>query len=129
MFTLRSSSGRILPFILFIILSPITFISCKKLDPVSQEKEISGIQESKFFTAHAPKDSLVKSVLGFVKRQNTKGGFADKLIRTIGYPYWDKAIVTSGKRKNSHERVDSDSINTVFVPFVLDNAHSVNTTL
>lgn len=103
-------------------------ISCRKIDHIIEKEEPTIKSESGFFTSHLPKDSLVKSVLNFVKRENEKHQFVNKLIKKIGYPYWDKAIVVRG-RHGANGRSYSDSTNTVFIPFVLDSANTVNNTL
>lgn len=45
----------------------------------------------------------------------------------MGYPYWDKAIVAG--RANYNGRTNSDSTTTVFIPFVMDSANTVESTL
>lgn len=110
------------------LLGLILVISCRKIDHVIIRERPIVTPEARFFTDHAPKDTLVKSVLGFVKRENEKHQFVNNLIKEMGYPYWDKAIVGRG-RTGSNGRSYSDSINTVFIPFVLDSANTVNHTL
>jgi len=117
------------PLLLFYLVALTLIISCKKLDQLTVEETKQFVKsESRFFTDHAPKDTLVKSVLGFVKRENEKHQFVDNLIKKIGYPYWDKAIIA--RRGNGFSgRATSDSTNTVFIPFVMDSAKTVNHTL
>ncbi len=112
----------------FISLALVLIISCRKIDIIKVTQSPNINSERRFFTEHLPDDALVKSVLGFVKRENEKKQFVHKLINKIGYPYWDKAIVKQGG-SSSNGRTTSDSTNTVFIPFVLDNANTVNNTL
>ncbi|TMI71915.1 MAG: hypothetical protein E6H09_11910 [Bacteroidetes bacterium] len=123
----KSPFGNITHLCLLLFLLAITLINCKKADQIV-EKTSATARESKFFTNHTPADPLIKSVLGFVKRENEKHQFVNELIKKIGYPYWDKAIVAP-RRAGANSRVDSDSTNTIFIPFVLDSAKTVNTTL
>ncbi len=113
----------LVPFIALILV-----ISCRKIDQIVAREKPIVTPETRFFTEHVPKDTLVKSVLGFVKRENEKHQFVNNQIKKIGYPYWDKAIVKQGG-SSSNGRSTSDSTNTVFIPFVLDNANTVNNTL
>ena len=111
---------------LFIIVLVI-FISCRKIDRLTINENPIARLENGFFTNHAPTDPVVKAVLEFVKRENEKKHFVPNLIDKIGYPYWDKAIVKDKNKPGG--RSYSDSTTTVFIPFVLDSANTVNTTL
>ena len=100
--------------LLISLIALVLVISCRKIDQlVISEKPVVTL-ETRFFTEHAPNDTLVKSVLGFVKRENEKHQFVSKLINKIGYPYWDKAIVAPG-RNRTNGRTVSDTTNTVFI--------------
>lgn len=103
-------------------------VSCRKIDHISLREKPIVTTESRFFADHTPQDTLVKSILGFVKRENEKHQFVNKLIKKIGYPYWDKALVVRGSH-GSNGRGHSDSTSTIFIPFVLDSANTVNNTL
>ena len=98
----------------------------QKIDAVDIRQRPTVNLETRFFSEHIPNDPFVKSVLGFVKRENEKKHFVANLINKIGYPYWDKALVAPHSR-NGH--IASDSVNTVYIPFVIDDANTVNTTL
>ena len=116
--------SRLFSLILSVIL---LFGSCRKIDHIVERETPSVTPEGRFFTDHAPKDTTVKAALAFVKRENEQHRFVSKIINRMGYPYWDKAIV---KRPNSFNgRSYSDSSTTVFIPFVMDSAMIVNSTL
>ena len=113
-----------LSFLSLIIL--LSIISCRKIEDISLRQRPSVNLETRFFTEHTPNDPFVKAVLGFVKRENEKKHFVPDLVNKIGYPYWDKAIVAPHSRNG---RTASDTVNTVFIPLVIDSAKTVNTTL
>lgn len=65
--------------LVFIIL----IVSCRKIDPLVERKSLPS-KDSRFFTTHLPKDSIVGSVLNFVKRENEKHQFVDNLNKKNG---------------------------------------------
>lgn len=93
-------------------LTVVILVSCRKIDHISLREKPIVTTESRFFEDHTPQDTLVKSILGFVKRENEKHQFVNKLIKKIGYPYWDKALVVRGSH-GSNGRGHSDSTNTI----------------
>ena len=104
------------------------YISCRKTDQVNRSVIPDSQADLKFFSEHRSSDPLVIALSQFVKNENAKYGFVNKLVKKIGYPRWDKSIVTSGKgRKNG--RSAEDSTNTVFIPFVADSQNIVNAAL
>ncbi len=103
----------------------LVYISCRKVDRQPDEPSTSLI-ESKFFTNHVSPNPLVQAITQFTKGQNNKYQFVDKLVKQIGYPYWDKAITVASGASN---RGASDSNYITFIPFVRDSQNYVNATL
>lgn len=120
--------------ILAILLSPIYIFlslnSCKKTDSfaVNTDKEYS-----KFFNEHTSSSAVVQAVAGFVKRENDKYDFTDRIIQQMGYPHWKDAItVKMPGRKIITETTAKEEGNlsdVVFVPFVRENEQEVNAAL
>jgi hypothetical protein len=114
-------------FFLFILAGATVYAACRKTDqPVNQQPTEN--QATRFFSGHASNDPFVQSITQFVKRENEKYNFVEKLIKQTGYPHWDKAIVTSGK-KGIGNRETADSAATIFIPFVAENQNTVNASL
>lgn len=111
----------------FILAGLLVYISCRKIDRQPDESTTSST-ESKFFSSHPSSDPLVQAINQFVKKENNKYHFVDKLVKQIGYPYWGKSIVISGN-KHIGGRGASDSTNTIFIPFALDSQNVVNASL
>ncbi len=112
---------------LFLLAGATVYTACRKTDqPVIQHSPEN--QVTQFFSGHASSDPLVQKITQFVKRENEKYNFVEKLIKQIGYPHWDKAIVASGKR-HIGSRGAADSAATIFIPFVGENQNTVNASL
>ena len=105
----------------------IIFITCRKIDHQPEKVSID-IKESDFFTKHQSGDPYIQSIMDFIKRKNEKEHFVDNWIQKIGYSYWDKSIKKQ-KRGIASGRISNDTINTLFIPFVIGSQNIVNTTL
>ena len=103
------------------------YISCRKIDREDNNYSSQNI-ESKFFTAYRSADPLETSLVNFIKRENDKKHFVDRIVKQIGFPHWDKAIKQNAKFKN-HGRGTSDSAYVVYVPFARDSQNYVNATM
>lgn len=105
----------------------LTYVSCRKTDgqanPLStNEKEVQ------FFNEHTNSSPVINAAREFVKAQNGKYHFVSNLVEKIGYPYWDKSLVFENIPPTA-SRTASDSANIVFIPFVQENANSVDAAL
>jgi hypothetical protein len=84
----------ILPFSIFLLL----WIACRKLDnqPFKKE-ETENSSTKKFFNEHLPTNPSVIKILEYALRQNKKYDFVRKIINQVGYPRWNKTIITSSE--------------------------------
>ena len=105
----------------------LAYISCRKIDRQLDEPVSTDI-ESKFFNSHRSSDPLEAVLIGFIKRENDKNHFVEKVIKQLGFPYWNKGISRHAKPL-THGRGASDSVNVVYVPFVRDTQNYVNALL
>jgi hypothetical protein len=80
-----------LKILLFVLVAAVVYVACRKEDRVTQVplNNASAI----FFNDHRPNDPIVEHIAEYMKRENKKYKFVDKMIERIGYPYWDKAVV------------------------------------
>ena len=107
----------------------LVYISCRKIDRQT-DKPVNTSTESKFFTNHASSNSLVQAITQFVKGENSRYKFVDKLVKQIGYPYWDKATIVSKSHIGVVNRANTeDSVNITYIPFVRDSQNYVNASL
>lgn len=109
----------------FIILALMT-MSCRKTDSLQEQPEIQTIQE-KFFNSHRSSDPTEKAIVEFMKREDRKTPFIEKTVGQIGYPFWDKAIRENNIHANS--RSAPDSIDVIYIPFVIDSQDHVNASM
>lgn len=107
-----------------IILFAIIQVNCKKIDVTKNE---ATSLEYLFFSKRPTNNQYILKVLDFVKRENNKHGFVKKVISSIGYPYWDKAMIIEIPSKFSRTNSDPDTV--VFIPFVRENQLVVNASL
>lgn len=114
----------------FMILGTILYVSCRKTDFKIENTASEPNNKSKFFDEYAPTNPSIKSVAGFVKRENEKYGFEKQLIKRIGFPRWDKALVFKTKPVSS-EGIGTETVaeEIVYIPFVRDSQNFVNTSL
>jgi len=105
----------------------IIYIACRKADR-QVEGSSPAEQTDHFFSRHLPSDPVRLAALQFVKSQNDRYHFVPGLVRKIGYPYWDKAIVVANLPPPAN-RTASDSADVVFVPFVQEQANGVDAAL
>jgi hypothetical protein len=118
----------IIPFIFFFL-----FNACKKMDSDVPTQATSEI-ETRFFNQHVSALPQVKSIAGFLKRENDKNSFVERMVDKAGFPRWDKAIIVSGSENiNTRELGKGDGGATpstvLFVPFAKDSQNVVSAAL
>lgn len=99
---------------------------CRKVDRQAIAGNGNAVEE-RFFNSRRSSEPLVQAITKLMKGKNDKHHFAEKTVKQIGYPYWDKAMVVSVP--SSSQRTEDDSINVVYVPFVEDSQNVVNASL
>ena len=110
---------------LFIFVSIVTIISCRKLDLLQErEREPKVDRISKFFDVPTNAGPKVKAIAQSIYRQNQQRNFIDKLIERVGYPHWDKAMVASKEGVNARTTTDADSSEIVYIPFSIPDSSS-----
>ena len=109
---------------LFFILFAVTIVfACKKIETTNTQLNT----EDKFFSTHYPTNVKTNAILNYVKRQNQQKHFVDKVVSSVGYPYWDKTLIVSNKAKT--QRTNSDSAEVFYIPFALPNDSTVKAIL
>jgi hypothetical protein len=74
-------------------------ISCRKIDHFQDREQKDYVDPiSKFFLVPANVDPKVKAIAQSIYRQNQQRNFIENLVKRIGYPHWDKAMIASKKR-------------------------------
>ncbi len=83
-----------------VIISVITFISCRKTDIVAKQAAINTdpIVE-KFFNTNRTGDPTEKAFVNFLASVNEKDNFVAKTVKQIGYPRWDKILTRPTNKK------------------------------
>src|SRR5687768_15575298 len=89
-------------------------------------KFIESASVNHFFNANPSSVDLVKSISEYVRRQNKKFQFVEKVIEQMGYPRWDKAMVFSNSNTSRSASLDT---NYVYIPFVRETEDFVNSLL
>ncbi len=126
---MRTTTNQFLGF--FLIISIISFISCKKPDLVTQPKIVNTNSiEEKFFNTHRTSDPIEKALVDFIKNANNKEKFIEKTATQIGYPRWDKVIAKSKNKATANQKESLDSsFQTFYIPFVRDSQNYVNASM
>ena len=100
--------------------------ACRKTDraaglPVPED------HTGKFFNRHPPDDPLVTVLQQKMQRENAQQPFIENIIRQIGYPRWDMAMVV--QQESPADRGQSGDSSIVYIPFVRDSQNVVNAAL
>jgi hypothetical protein len=113
---------------LFLIAAVLIWAACRKTDskPDTNEQAPS-VKESRFFSEHRSSNPQVAAITQWVKQQNDKQNFVTQTIKQIGYPRWDKALITNRLNKGARGAADSSLL--VYVPFVRDSQNYVNASM
>ncbi len=124
---------KYLLYLLLSISAIVLFFACRKteLQPEVQ-KEIAkqNKQYERFFTVPASAPAQAKAVAEAIKKQNEKYGFLSSVIKSSGYPVWEKTkVVTPGLGLTSGRTAADSAYEVVYVPFVLDSGKRTNAVL
>lgn len=111
------------------LVTMLSWMACRKSDMDMEKQQSKNMNVLKFFTQHQSADPYIRAVTGCIQRKNEKYGFVDKIIKQIGYPYWDRAMRIEPPRKNAYTETEPDSVNLTYIPFVRDGQHYVNAAL
>jgi uncharacterized membrane protein YgcG len=121
--------GRWTAVLLLFTFSAIIFYACKKTDSTTEPKDNS-LVESRFFNEHVSSAPQVAAIAGFLKRQNEKDPFIEKLVNSAGYPVWDKTHLAKQEKKKDELRGGGETGNTTFfIPFTKDGQQVVSAAL
>lgn len=105
------------------------YAACRKTDQPNIDRPVES-PVTRFFNSNTSSTPLVQAITKFVKDQNNQFNFVGKLVKQIGFPYWNKAITVSGSVAGKNgQRGTSDSIELTYIPFVRDSQNYVNATL
>ena len=100
-------NNLLIPGMIFLVLT--VYSACRKID-YAEKKENKDIG-SRFFSAYPTFDKSVLAVQGFMKRQEIKYAFVDKMVERIGLPRWDKAMMfTDGNGQIYQRSATGDSV-------------------
>lgn len=114
---------------IFLLISIFYFVSCKKVKYSQEPQQDYSFIEKRFFTASGSSNLIEKSLINFLKEENSKNKFVEKVVSQIGYPRWDK-IITTGKPAMGTNRGNSDSSQIIYyLPFVRDSQNYVNSAM
>lgn len=105
------------------ILGAIIF-SCQKIDI---QKTNSSRNEERFFNTHKSSNPLVIAVSNYMKNENSKSPFVEKVVNQLGFPFWDKAKIFSNPAPARNTTLDSSNI--IYVPFARDSQNFINAAL
>lgn len=118
----RKLSAAIL-FLLFVV----AYSACKKTDSVP-EKPTS--KPGKFFDLPSDAPKQLRAVSAAIKGQNERHHFLASVIKSSGYPVWDKARVVDFNSRTMSGRGSGEATGeVVYIPFVRDSDHYVNSVL
>jgi hypothetical protein len=108
----------------------INFWSCTKIDINKNSDSKDKIKNvNDFFKIPQNTEPMVLRVIDEIKNRNNKKEFISSFANEIGFPVWDKAIITitNGVSNNLNFANSSTPIDTfVYIPFVIDNSISIN---
>lgn len=107
------------------------FFACRRteLQPHVQNEIIQqNDQYGRFFNVPASSSAEAKAIAAAVKKQNEKFNFLFSVIKSAGYPVWDKAKVINYNNGTISAKQSSDPVTgeVVYVPFVLDSGNTTN---
>jgi hypothetical protein len=113
---------------LFLVATVLIWAACRKTDskPGTNEQAPS-VNETRFFSEHRSANQQVEAITQWVKQQNDKQNFVTQTIKQIGYPRWDKVLITNSPKKGGRGAEDSSLL--VYVPFVRDSQNYVNASM
>jgi hypothetical protein len=103
--------------------------ACRKVDqqPARDEGSTPAIKESRFFTEHRSTNPQVQSIMQWLQNKNAKKDFVTQTSKQIGFPYWDKALITNPPNRGARGASDSGLV--IYIPFVRDSQNYVNASM
>ena len=108
----------------FLILLVFVFSTCRR--EINERYLLpESLDEGTFFSRNLSHDPKIQSVFEYVKRQNNTCKFVEKIVERIGYPIWNKTLVTTKSANN--QRGGDEEI--YYIPFVRDGEVQVNASL
>lgn len=108
----------------FLYLSIIVYFSCNKNPDFPFHDSI----EQKFFTTSNNTHQIVKSLSQKISQQNEQYHFVRSLVKRIGFPYWDRSILSSTKQNNFRGEGGLDTT-LIYIPFIKETSNTVNSIL
>jgi len=105
----------------------LVFIACRKQDQTTLLPD-SAI-EKKFFTIPAGTHEDVKAIAALIKRQNKKSHFVEDLVRRVGYPYWETAMMIKNDKTGVNGRSGSGDAEYVVIPFAIAEQEQTRSSL
>jgi hypothetical protein len=119
---MTNSKFKFLTLLVFLIL---LYSSCRKNDRIEEPGNSQKPQTvtEKFFIIPATTNLTVKAIAASIVRQNAKNKFVEDLVKKIGYPRWDKAMIAnpSGIIRSESEG-GYNSI--VYIPFTIPDSNT-----
>lgn len=108
----------------------ISYTACRKADVHMPDEQLESSLQ-KFFTTSDTTLPLIKEISRNILKQNKEHHFLNSLIKRVGYPKWDNAIVShAGSLQTSRAEAGFTVSGTyVYIPFVKDSATIVNSAL
>lgn len=105
-------------------------IACRKVDHHVEQPTVPGEGQAVFFDTYYPQDITTVAIHQYFKKGNEKYHFAEKYLKKLGVPRWNKAQVFSSAtgqrtaaRGESPEGTDSTI---VYIPIVKDTQNFVS---
>jgi hypothetical protein len=109
---------------LLLVCGVLFYAGCRKLDRVEEPKSSPKPQTvtERFFTIPVTTNPLVKTIAQSILKKNETVKFVEDLVKRIGYPRWDKAMIAS----SSGVRIEStsDSSTLLYIPFAIPDSNT-----
>jgi len=103
----------------------VIYAACRKIDYNPPKKDNKAGND--FFLAYPANDKSVLAVQGYMRREDEKYNFIDKMVERIGFPWWNKAtVLLDDIRQNNSRSGTGDSLTIVYLPFVREGENFVN---
>ena len=112
---------KLLTAVLFLLLL-ISYSACKKTDGTAPA---STSASDRFFTVPSNAPDVIKRIAEAVGKQESRHHFVNRLVKQIGYPHWDKAIIGSTAGKTNKNDAPS-GFQFIYIPFAREADNYVN---
>jgi len=114
-----------LTFIFFVCLIGMYIISCRKIDRTISNSHLSSAD--KFLSLPSNASPSIKRIADFIKQQNDRYNFLDKIIKEQGIPVWGKSIYLGDRAAIRTSGGTQDTI--VLIPLVQEHTNYVHSLL